>query len=253
MRSTEVGRELLRLFLPRACLGCGERVAPEEGEALVCGRCKTLLRSPPSPWCPRCQMTLGTGHPQGESCLECQGWPEILVSSRSAVVLEPPADALVHALKYQGWRGLGALMARRMARNRPATREAPLLVPVPTTLRRRRFRGYNQAEILALDLSRLLDRPFLKALRRPGGASQVRLTPRERARNVREAFQPVVETSSRIRGRSVILVDDVLTTGATARSAAGVLGELGAGEVHVLTFARAMPYSEKSRRLPDLR
>ncbi len=243
-----LARDLLDLFLPRGCLGCGDRIPPEAADGLVCARCRTLLRSPPSPRCLRCDVPLGTGHPPEAACLECEPWPAILRVARAAVVMEAPADALVHALKYDGWKSLGGLMGRRMAAVCPPLAGNLLAVPVPTTPKRRRMRGYNQALVLAEAVCRELDLPLLEALYRARGGTQVKAGPRERHQNVKGVFHVVPSARSRIRGRDVILIDDVLTTGATASSAALALGETGARSVHLLTFARALPFGAGERR-----
>jgi len=238
-----LARELLELFLPRACLGCRDRIPPEDGEGLVCGRCRTRLRPPPPPRCPRCHLPLGTGSPPGETCLECMDWPPLLVSARGAVVLEPPADTLVHALKYGGWEALGAMMGSRMAAVPLPIQGRAVAVPVPTTEQRRRERGYNQAKVLAGVVARLRGVPLVEALERPGGRTQVRLGSQERRRNVAGSFRFRPGLGSRVRGMEVILIDDVLTTGATALAAVEALKEGGAGSVHLLTFARALPFA----------
>jgi ComF family protein len=178
----------------------------------------------------------------GTPCLECQDWPEILITARSAVVLEPPADALVHALKYGGWRGLGQSMGRLMARRIPEPFPESVVVPVPTTHERRRARGYNQARVLAEVVAGELSLNLVDALERSRGRTQVSLAPVERRSNVAGAFRPRSAAFSRIQGAEVILVDDVLTTGATGASAAGALAEAGAKSVRLLTFARALPF-----------
>jgi ComF family protein len=160
------------------------------------------------------------------------------------VVLEDPAERLVHALKYGGWLFLAQFMGRRIAALSPSWAERPLVVPVPTTPRRRRARGYNQAKVLAVVVARELGLSLVDALERRDGRTQVRLTPRSRAENVRGAFRPLRPFCSRTKGREVILIDDVLTTGATAVSAALALGEGGASGVHLFTFARALPFSD---------
>ncbi|MFC1660713.1 ComF family protein [Gemmatimonadota bacterium] len=148
-------------------------------------------------------------------------------------------------MKYGGWRVLAELLGQRMATLVPPLEGAPLVVPVPTTPRRRRVRGYNQARLLAEVVACRRRLSLLDALERPEGRTQVHLTPRNRAENVRGAFRLNQRIRSRILGREVILVDDVLTTAATAVSAAQVLEEGGVTGVHLLTFARALPFSER--------
>jgi ComF family protein len=117
-----------------------------------------------------------------------------------------------------------------------------VVVPVPTTPRRRRFRAYNQARVLAETVARELGAPLVDALERAKGATQVKLGPRARTENVRGSFRLRPLGRSQIQGSDVILIDDVLTTGATALSAALALEEGGASTVRLLSFARALPF-----------
>ena len=164
--------------------------------------------------------------------------------------MEPPADAIVHALKYGGWRSIGEMMGRRMVAVCSPPEGDAVVVPIPTTSRRRRVRGYNQARVLAEVVARELGVAMVEALDRPSGGTQVRLGPRERRSNVQGSFRVIPSSCSRIRGPGVILIDDVLTTGATALSAASALGEKGAKSVHLLTFARALPFGVEGCRAP---
>jgi len=150
---------------------------------------------------------------------------------------------MVHALKYRGWAELAEFMAEGMSKEGFSKMGDPVLVPVPTTSWRRRTRGYNQAAILAEALARRCSIPVVEALLRRGGRTQVRLGPREREANVHGAFSIDVDFRSRMRGREVILIDDVLTTGATAVSAARALASGDPRSVHLRTFARALHFA----------
>lgn len=233
--------EAVDLLLPAACLGCGSLLPVGSGSDLVCIGCRTRLRRPPAPRCGRCDLPRGSGAPADARCLECDEWPEVLRTARAAVVLAPPAGELVHALKYEGWRELAPLLARRMAPL--AVRDAEVVVPVPTTRPRLRERGYNQAGLLAKEVALLRDVPLIDALLRDtSGGTQVSLRPDQRRSNVRGSFRPRSRDVPGVRGRRALLVDDVLTTGATASDAGRALAEAGAREVHLLSFARALPY-----------
>jgi ComF family protein len=193
----------------------------------------------------RCGAPLrSTGRaPQLYGCPECVTWPETLALARAACLLQPPADRLVHQLKYRGWRALAAPLARTMAAvDWPVDAHEPaLIVPVPTTTRRIRERGYNQAELLAHEFAAATSRPLQPLLRRVAGSrTQTTLQPAARAANVAGAF--VADRD--VAGAHVLLVDDVLTTGATAAECARVLDRAGACCVRLITFARAFEIRE---------
>jgi predicted amidophosphoribosyltransferase len=178
-----------------------------------------------------------------------------LVKGRSASSFDPPVPALVHALKYQGWRRVADFAGERMARLARLEWEAwrpDLVVPVPTTSIRRRERGYNPAGLLAASVARILGIPCVQALVRPReGPRQVGLPPSQRAANVRDVFNPDGALSGALRCQNVLLVDDVLTTGSTGAEAARVVGRCGAREVALVTFARALPETPGSGGTPD--
>jgi ComF family protein len=244
LKATALATGILDLLLPRGCVACGDWIPDTTTDTSVCPRCRSRLPRPPWPRCPRCHHPLGTGRRSESSCRECRGWPDALASARYAYLLETPADDLVHALKYEGWRELAVEMGRAMARVPlpEAARGARFVAPVPTTAARLRRRGYNQAELLARQVARSLDLPLWSALERTrGGATQVALHPSQRRANVKGAFAVRSGVEARLRGAHVLLVDDVLTTGSTAGAAATELARAGASGVTLVAFARAMP------------
>lgn len=230
---------LLDLVFAPACLGCDSVIPPDHSHRLICRHCRDRLLPPPAPHCGRCGAPLRqTGREAaGWSCPECAEWPEALLAARSAFLMEPPADRLVHQLKYRGWRALAEPMGRMMAGvcwpdelHWPA-----VIVPVPTTRRREHERGYNQAALLAHALSRATRTPVRALLSRTSGTrTQTALQPAARAANVAGAF-----AARDAEGQHVILVDDVLTTGATAAECARALVAADACCVRLITFARA--------------
>jgi len=234
----------LDLLLPPICLGCDARIATGDSARLVCRRCRAVLRALPSPACSRCGATLRvTGRSRDEACSECSGWPDALAAARSACLLLPPADRLVHQLKYRGWPALAEPLAERMARVAlpHIMSAARVCVPVPTTAARLRERGYNQAMLLAHAFAARTGRTVVTALVRAGSvASQTSLQPLARRANVAGAFQCVASKAAALRGTDVLLIDDVLTTGATASACALVLQAAGARRVALITFARAL-------------
>jgi ComF family protein len=148
---------------------------------------------------------------------------------------------VIHELKFRGRRRAASQLAHRLDREsrvREVLGGADVLVPVPLHPRRHRERGFNQAELLAAELGRRAAVPLAAGalVRRTDTASQSGLTAARRRDNVAGAF--AVRHRSRIAGRVVVLVDDVYTTGATARSCARALRAAGAREVRLLTVAR---------------
>jgi ComF family protein len=169
----------------------------------------------------------------------------VLVAARSSTALRGPAERLVRALKYDGWSRLAGELGARMARvPLPVTAPGPatLVVPVPTLPSRARRRGYNQALLLAGEVGRRKQVPVLEAVRRTGGGrSQVSLQVEERAANVESSFEPASHGAAQLDHHHVLVVDDVLTTGATVAAVARVLESCGVRAVTALTFARALP------------
>jgi ComF family protein len=231
------GAALLDLALPRCCLACGRGGASLAGGA-VCGVCRSRLERLPAPRCERC------GHPVGRHrCRWCEQLPPFVRAARSVCwVPGGVGGRLVHALKYDGWTILAEEMAERMARLAwPAdvVAERTALVPVPLAPRRLRDRGYNQSALLARALARRWRLPVWECLERTRETrSQTRLTPGERLGNVSSAFR-VAAGRDRLRGAHLVLVDDVVTTGATLDACAAALFEGGARILSYVTFGRA--------------
>lgn len=250
MRWRDLARGVERFLLPEACMAC-RGYLPTPGRFL-CPECTIRLPVVAHPRCHRCQgpvqpgLVINSGAYQRETggCPECRGWPTVLQGASQAAALDGPARSLVHALKYEGWQLAGQVMAKAMLSVLPRgiPWQAALLVPVPTSAERAHRRGYHQAAVLAQELARSTGLPTVDALLRTGeGGTQVALHPEERAANVRGVFDLVPSAPSKLAFRRVILVDDVLTTGATGAEVAGVLERAGVLEVWLLTFARTLP------------
>jgi len=220
---------LERWLLPAECLSCAGPAGPDD--PLICDPCRRRWRPVTSPWCERC----GQSRVDDLPCRLCAEWPAALGRVRSAVWLDEGPRKAVHALKYSGWWRVTAQLAQAMTGLEPLAKGV-ILVPVPLAPKRLATRGYNQAERLAAALSARTGHPVLGAglARRRETPTQTELTPEERRANVAGAF-----VGDGVKGQRVVLVDDVLTTGATLGACADGAVAAGATSVEAVTFARA--------------
>jgi ComF family protein len=236
----------LDFLWPRACVACdGGMRAADDG--IVCGTCWARLAQLPWPRCGRC------GHPtRGRDCAWCATWAPHVRAIRSVAWMPGgTAGRIVHALKYDGWTKVAEAMALRMARlTWPAdvVEERAALVPVPLAATRMRERGYNQSALLARGLAARWGIPLWDDVLERARATEVqaRLTRDERLGNVAGAFRHRAGASSRLRGRHVVLVDDVVTTAATLSACAEALVAGGARIVSCVTFGRARALGDRA-------
>ncbi len=226
-----------QLLLPAECLLCHALLAPRDASRVVCPVCRHRWRPVRPPWCKRC----GQPEPHFGPCRLCRDWPTALSLVRSAVWLSDGAREAVHALKYGGLPRIVDDLAAAMAADLFPTDEASVLVPIPLAPKRLRQRGYNQSEALARALARLWRIPVVDVLiRSRETATQTALTPETRLANVAGAFTPGHGPGVNLPATSLVLVDDVFTTGATLAEAARALEQAGARTVYGITFGRAV-------------
>ncbi len=230
-------RAALDFLYPPACLACGAAVAEAGG---VCGKCWGEIRFIERPFCDR----LGTPfpHEMGEGVLSQRAVDDPPVFQRARAVAcfdNGPSRRLVHRLKYSDRmelaRPMGAWMARAGA---DILAEADVIAPTPLHFTRAWRRQFNQAAALAREVARICGKPCETGLieRVKPTRSQVGLSRTQRAKNMQGAFR--CPPTAPLKGRRIVLVDDVLTSGATANAAARALLRGGAKSVDVLVFAR---------------
>lgn len=236
---SHAARTALDIALPTLCIACRE---PVTGIG-VCADCWTQLSFIERPYCPR----LGTPfvYDPGSDMLSMEAIanPPAFQRARAAVRYDDVAKVLVHALKYQDRTDLAPAMGRWMARAGSELLDgANVLIPVPLHWRRGWSRRYNQSGALARVIARQSGIPVAPdALRRVRPTrQQVGLSRNDRARNVQGAFKVAAERTDQIQGRRVILIDDVLTSGATVDACARVLLRAKVAQVDVLVFARVV-------------
>ena len=235
---------LFSVLFPDQCRVCDQPLA-EFTRVPVCRSCMDGLR-PLRAAAGLCHLC---GIPRqammGELCERCASGEYDFAQARSFGAYEGVLRKVLHLFKYQGMRLLAAPLAERMARvfNQERWGQAGFhgLVAVPLAPARLRQRGYNQAELLARHLGRRIGLPVLKETCRRVRATAVQtgLTRPQRLENVRGAFAPGPRAAL-VAGRDLLLVDDVLTTGATLSACARALRQAGARRVSALTVARTL-------------
>ena len=233
-------RFTLDFGLPPLCPACRAVLGDDGG---LCASCWSKLSFIARPYCERLGIPFGYDPGPGVLSTEAVANPPAFHRARAAVRYDEIARALVHSLKYGDRLDLAPTMGRWMARaGRELTEGADALVPVPLHWRRLWTRRFNQAAALAATISAANGVPVLdEALKRVRAtAQQVGLAKAERATNVQGAFQVPDDRRAQVDGKRLVLIDDVLTSGATLDACARALLRAGAAQVDVLTFARVV-------------
>ena len=216
---------LVRLYAPYLCVGCGR-----EGKNLICALCEQdISRIPPR--CYKCRQTSRWY----ETCVSCKKR-----SPLSGVYVFAPYEGVlkeaIHTFKYERAQGAARQLSEFLVEVMPELNSACIVTHVPTATQRVRRRGYDHAELLAKGLARKKQLPFSAALARSGQAHQVGSDRQKRQKQMKNAFR--VKKRQHVTGKHVVLVDDILTTGATLEEAARTLKKAGAKTVSAIVLAQ---------------
>lgn len=228
---------LVNLVLPASCAACPEFVAAAGG---LCAACWQRLVFIERPLCDRTGRPFAYDPGEGVVSSVAHVRPPVFGRARAAVVYDDVARRLVHALKYYDRHEVRRPLARLMIRAGSELIDgADVIVPVPLYPLRQWARRYNQSGLIARDIARMSGRPLAprSLLRVKATRSQVGLNDSQRRRNVRDAFTVPASAIETVGGRRVLLVDDVITTGATLDACAEACFKAGAEAVDVLAFA----------------
>jgi ComF family protein len=230
----------LGLVYPEVCQLCGQARATLR-ESFVCAECRSAVRYVEPPFCSHCGLPFEGAITVAFECAQCMEMQWAFRFARSAVVARDPVLEIIHRYKYKRAMWFEPLLAEWLiSRAKPELQKQEWdgLVPVPLHRTKQREREFNQAERLAKRLSQAIGIPVNQRwLRRVAPTrTQTLLSREERMANVRNAF--ALRCSEGLEGQRLVLIDDVLTTGATTSACARALLAGGAGDVCVWTVAR---------------
>ena len=230
-----LARSLLDFALPPRCAGCAEVI---EEVGAFCPQCWGAMEWLGNSGCQTCGLPLAAT--EAEQCGRCLADPPKLDRMRAAVAYDDRSRSIVLRLKYGRKVALARTMARYMAPLNEAGRGETLVMPVPLHRRRLWSRGFNQSGLIARQLAKSWGYPFEAGLlRRMKPTRPLKgMSHGQRRKAVAGAFG--VADPDRIRGREIILVDDVLTSGSTAEACARALRKAGAARVELICWARVV-------------
>jgi ComF family protein len=232
--------------LPLRCPGCGAIVDQKHSLCLQCWR---SLRFLGDPCCDCCGLPFEFRSADAALCGACIADPPDYDRLRAATAYGPTARQIALKLKYGGKPAVAATLAHFMQRWLDGTDPEAIITPVPLHRWRIWKRGYNQAALIAAALARRSGLPFeLELLERHKATPSLRgLGRRERALTVRGAFRVPAAAVPKIANRTIVLIDDVYTSGATARACARALKRAGALRVNILCWARVVSGEDSGR------
>lgn len=231
-RLSEKYREALSVLYPRHCPVCDEIV--DQTNEKICLSCMRQLKIMTPPWCVKCGKKINEGE---ELCKDCMEKTHIFIRGRALYEYGSAAET-VYRFKYGGRREYADYFGEQMGDflgEYILSRKPDALVPIPLHKKRMIVRGYNQAELLAKAIGRQLGIPVITdyLIRVKNTIPQKKLNPAERQNNLKKAFNI---TKNDVKLKSIILVDDIYTTGATMDEAASVLLHAGAEKVYYVTL-----------------
>lgn len=230
---------LVDIIYPPRCLVCHEKLKIDSFYKVACLQCWSKIKRNSPPFCRRCGRHLE--NPSRDICALCQDKNYYFERAFSACIYEGVLKELIHQFKYSDKEYLGNILSELLIdfikQYNIAVEAFDYLVPVPLHKRKLREREFNQAEILAKFLAYRFNLKLLKdgLLRIRDTATQTELKENERLKNVKGCFRANPEVE--LKGKNILLIDDLLTTGATCSEAAFALKKAGCNQVVVLTLA----------------
>ncbi len=225
-------KKVLELLYPSTCIFCGEIC-----KSGICESCRMKVTEIQEPRCKKCGKPIDSM--EVEFCFDCQKTEFCYEQGRSLWLHKEPVQSAIYAFKYKNRRVYGEVFAREMARKfEQLVREweIELIVPVPIHKKRRRIRGFNQAEILAEELGKSWKIPVEHSLvvRNKDTKPQKELGQWSRKKNLKKAFSIVKRME---KNKNILIIDDIYTTGSTIHSMAEILKKAGNEKIYFLTIS----------------
>ena len=239
-RLSNLGTAILDVLFPARCLLCGEQIGPG-ADILFCPACGGRLTIIQPPLCSCCGRLLPDST-ASHLCGNCLQHPPAFSKARALFIYDDFSSPLVHSFKYRGQttgqRTFSALLRRSPII--PEMNTPELIIPVPLHHKRLRQRGFNQALTLARSFFPK-DKQIIRSdllVRQRWTTPQASLNGHERRKNLRNAF--IAAHSAPLKGKNILLIDDVFTTGSTLNECAAILRHNGAHDIQALTLARVL-------------
>lgn len=237
----DIKNSIINFIYPAYCGVCKKALPASNGTG-ICGVCLRQIKRHPKPYCAICGRSI---HSQGSLCADCRAVKPSFSIARSACLYEGATKELIHLFKYKNKRSLAGLFARYMLdfmKDEAAFAEGVEMATfVPLHRQRRQERDFNQSEALGRLIAAELKMPAADCLEKTKQtANQNELSRRARLDNLKGAFRARARRADLFRGRAILLVDDVMTTGATLDECSRTLLTAGAREVRCLTLARGI-------------
>jgi ComF family protein len=238
-----VRAKILDVLLPPLCLACD---APVKDQGALCSTCWSDTHFIAPPFCATCGTPFDAPVGDGQICAACIAHPPLFASARAAMLYDEGCKKLILGFKHGDRTHLTRTLAQWLQRaGHDVLATADAIMPVPLHRWRLFKRRYNQAALLALALGAATGKPVLAdgLLRLRPTPTQGHMNRKERQVNVHGAFGLHARCRDGVKGKTIVLIDDVLTTGATLNECSQTLLEAGAEAVHVLTLARVKNYT----------
>lgn len=226
---------LLDLIYPKRCMFCDE-IIPFGYNEIICGNCDEFINYVEEPFCPKCGKTT---HEENELCIDCQKTKHTYDKGISVFIYDGNIRNSILRFKYNNHKEYakvyGKIMYDYFLMRNPF--HADVILPVPMYYKKQKKRGYNQAELLAEEFSKRIGIEIYKdvLIRTKNTAAQSTLDFERRKENLKEAFK--VEKNFLIKGKDIIIIDDIYTSGNTIEQCSSELIKAGAGKIYFFTLA----------------